>query len=209
MSFQLVRVPSCRSLPRAIVLQSLQLTTSLISECKALALGSHLTQAPDAYQLRIADDEWDPDLDFPELDSSATITDVGVDQFVLCPKGKVEPMLHIHITLHQGLHGPLTGTGAMEAPGAGASMTLEVDFKIPGGEDTHHLSIPLAVEVVPDSMRFEELRPRGSGASGEDLEATQDGAVKLRNIDTGEEIALEEIDKRVPPAMDPSQLLNF
>ncbi len=34
--------------------------------------------------LRMADDDWDPDLDFPGLDSSAVITDVGVDQFVLC-----------------------------------------------------------------------------------------------------------------------------
>ena len=32
----------------------------------------------------MADDDWDPDLDFPGLDSSAVITDVGVDQFVLC-----------------------------------------------------------------------------------------------------------------------------
>lgn len=41
-------------------------------------------QAMDKYVLRMADDDWDPDLDFPGLDSSAVITDVGVDQFVLC-----------------------------------------------------------------------------------------------------------------------------
>lgn len=41
-------------------------------------------QATNRYILRMADDDWDPDLDFPGLDSSAVITDVGVDQFVLC-----------------------------------------------------------------------------------------------------------------------------
>lgn len=41
-------------------------------------------QGTDKYVLRMADDDWDPDLDFPGLDSSAVITDVGVDQFVLC-----------------------------------------------------------------------------------------------------------------------------
>lgn len=142
--------------------------------------------------LRMADDDWDPDLDFPGLDSSAVITDVGVDQFVLCHQvralrslltgvhmfkkqmctgikfvlwrtfisicvscydsftdlvdahqAKVQPMLHVTIALHKGLNGPLTGTGAMEAPGAGASMTLEVDFQTPGQEGTHHMSMPI------------------------------------------------------------------
>lgn len=52
-------------------------------------------------------------------------------------------MLHVTIALHKGLNGPLTGTGAMEAPGAGASMTLEVDFQTPGQEGTHHMSMPI------------------------------------------------------------------
>ena len=59
------------------------------------------------------------------------------------PQAKVEPMLHITIALHKGLNGPLTGTGAMEAPGAGATMTLEVDFQTPGQEGTHHMSMPI------------------------------------------------------------------
>lgn len=139
----------------------------------------------------MADDDWDPDLDFPGLDSSAVITDVGVDQFVLClqvrdcssldlctllqlrrrlrllavakpflskphplalacrTQTKIEPMLHITIVLHKGLNGPLTGTGAMEAPGAGAgaTMTLEVDFQTPGQEGTHHMSMPIGQSV--------------------------------------------------------------
>ena len=37
----------------------------------------------------MADDDWDPDLDFPGLDSSAVITDVGVDQFVLCHQVRI------------------------------------------------------------------------------------------------------------------------
>lgn len=45
---------------------------------------SQTLQETDTYVLRMADDDWDPDLDFPGLDSSAVITDVGVDQFVLC-----------------------------------------------------------------------------------------------------------------------------
>lgn len=52
-------------------------------------------------------------------------------------------MLHITIAIHKGLHGPLTGTGAMEAPGAGATMTLEVDFQTPGQEGMHHMSMPI------------------------------------------------------------------
>lgn len=50
-------------------------------------------------------------------------------------------MLHVTIALHEGLNGSLTGTGAVEAPGAGATMTLEVNFRIPGQEETHHMSV--------------------------------------------------------------------
>lgn len=69
-------------------------------------------------------------------------------------QAKVEPMLHITIALHKGLNGPLTGTGAMEAPGAGASMTLEVDFQTPGQEGTHHMSMPIGGWMNPIRMNF-------------------------------------------------------
>lgn len=72
--------------------------------------------------------------------SSALIPQLSVAD---AHQAKVEPMLHVTIALHKGLNGPLTGTGAMEAPGAGASMTLEVDFQTPGHEDTHHMSMPI------------------------------------------------------------------
>lgn len=36
----------------------------------------------------------------------------------------------------------------MEAPGAGATMTLEVDFQTPGQEGTHHLSMPIGGSLV-------------------------------------------------------------
>lgn len=62
-------------------------------------------------------------------------------------------MLHVTIALHKGLNGPLTGTGAMEAPGAGASMTLEVDFQTPGQEGTHHMSMPIG-KLSPFSLGF-------------------------------------------------------
>lgn len=52
-------------------------------------------------------------------------------------------MLHVTIALHKSLNGPLTGTGAMDAAGAGAMMTLEVDFQIAGQEGTHHMSMPI------------------------------------------------------------------
>lgn len=122
-----------------------QLIMSLVSECKALELASDLTKTTNEYVLRMADEDWDPDLDFPGLDSSAVITDVGVDQFVLCHQAKIEPMLHVTIALHKGLNGPLTGTGAMEPPGAGATITLEVTFRIPGQEEMHHMSIRIGV----------------------------------------------------------------
>lgn len=65
------------------------------------------------------------------------------DNVFALTQAKIEPMLHITIAIHKGLHGPLTGTGAMEAPGAGATMTLEVDFQTPGQEGTHHMSMPI------------------------------------------------------------------
>ncbi|CAM9391475.1 unnamed protein product [Hapterophycus canaliculatus] len=206
-----------------------QLIGAVVAECKSRDLGSELTQASDKYVLRMADDDWDPDLDFPGLDSSAVITDVGVDQFVLCHQAKFEPMLHITIALHKGLNGPLTGTGAMDAPGAGASMTLEVDFQTPGQEGTHHMSVPIAAENGRrDLVRFRDSGLRSSAASADAVEIekllrtppsndervlTQDGAgaeeaVKLRNMDTGEEIALEEIKDRVPPSLDPGELFR-
>lgn len=39
------------------------------------------------------------------------------------------------------------------------------------------------------------------------LEGMED-SVKLRNIDTGEDIALAEIDERVPPSLDPGELFG-
>lgn len=41
-------------------------------------------QGTGEYVLRMAEEDWNPDPDFPGLDSSAVITDVGVNQFVLC-----------------------------------------------------------------------------------------------------------------------------
>lgn len=46
-------------------------------------------QGTESYVLRMAEEDWDPDLDIPGLDSSAVITDVGVDQFVLCKQVRV------------------------------------------------------------------------------------------------------------------------
>lgn len=71
----------------------------------------------------------------------------------MSPQGKIEPILHVNIALHKGLNGPLTGTGAMEAPGAGATMTLEVDFQKPGQEDTHHISLPIGEVCLPPDAR--------------------------------------------------------
>lgn len=64
-------------------------------------------------------------------------------------------MLHVNIALHKGLNGPLTGTGAMEAPGAGATMTLEVDFQTPGQEELHHISMPIGEPSVFTTMSFD------------------------------------------------------
>ncbi|CAN0016133.1 unnamed protein product [Ectocarpus sp. 4 AP-2014] len=202
-----------------------QLIRALASECKSRDLGSELTQGADKYVLRMADDDWDPDLDFPGLDSSAVITDVGVDQFVLCHQAQIEPMLHITIALHKGLNGPLTGTGAMEAPGAGASMTLEVDFQTPGQEGTHHMSVPIASDSGQrDLVRFRDSGLRASAASADAAEVEKllrtppgnkqnvvgeigmEEAVKLRNMDTGEDITLAEIKDRVPPSLDPGEI---
>ncbi|CAM9278217.1 unnamed protein product [Sphacelaria rigidula] len=204
-----------------------QLIGSLISECKSLELGSDLTQGTESYVLRMAEEDWDPDLDIPGLDSSAVITDVGVDQFVLCKQGKIEPILHVNIALHKGLNGPLTGTGAMEAPGAGATMTLEVDFQRPGRDDTHHISMPIASDNgQQERARFRDNNDSRSGARSaavsevEELprvplgggeksqEKGADTSFKLRNIDTGEDIELSEIDARVPPSLDPGELFS-
>ncbi len=221
-------------------------------------------------------------------------------------------MLHVTIALHKCLNGPLTGTGAMEAPGAGASMTLEVDFELPGQEGTHHMSMPIGtdrtfgilaasvlvhlatfllcctlsdalklcqhlaskemvnaaravcvgrwmsvaryelselIEPVPllaqlscvfitlrssqasengqrDLVRFRDSGLRSSAASAdvvevekllrsppdckeqEEVGAGAEEAVKLRNMDTGEDIALGEIEDRVPPSLDPGELFR-
>lgn len=50
-------------------------------------------QGTESYVLRMAEEDWDPDLDIPGLDSSAVITDVGVDQFVLCKQVGVVTIL--------------------------------------------------------------------------------------------------------------------
>lgn len=42
----------------------------------------------------------------------------------------------------------------MEAPGAGATMTLEVDFQTPGQEDTHHISMPIREPSMPALLEF-------------------------------------------------------
>lgn len=46
---------------------------------------------------------------------------------------------------------------------------------------------------------------------GKEKVAAQEGTednIKLRNIDTGEDIALAEIDERVPPSLDPGELFG-
>lgn len=221
-------------------------------------------------------------------------------------------MLHVTIALHKCLNGPLTGTGAMEAPGAGASMTLEVDFQLPGQEGTHHMSMPIGTDIesrhigspcsfppyyIPllhalwrartlcvstclrksnktarvvcagrwmsvsryvlseligpslsspnsfassslydstqasengqrDLVRFRDSGLRSSAASADAIqvekllrsppdskEQEQEGAgaeeaVKLRNMDTGEDIALGDIQDRVPPSLDPGEVFR-
>ena len=69
------------------------------------ALG--LLQGTDKYVLRMADDDWDPDLDFPGLDSSAVITDVGVDQFVLCHQVCVAACFYSRVPNLHGCPGTL------------------------------------------------------------------------------------------------------
>lgn len=77
-----------------------------------------------------------------------------------------------------------------------------------------------------DLVRFRDSGLRSSAASADavevekllrtppDNEATLDGqggaedAVKLRNMDTGEDIALAEIKDRVPPSLDPGELFR-
>lgn len=65
---------------------------------------------------------------------------------MVASQGKSEPILHVNIALHKALNGPLTGTGAMEAPGAGATMMHEVDFQAPGQKERHHISMPIGNE---------------------------------------------------------------
>lgn len=76
-------------------------------------------------------------------------------------------------------------------------------------------------------MRFRDSGLRSSAASADAIEVEkllrsppdnkeqqeQDGAgteeaVKLRNMDTGEDIALGEIKDRVPPSLDPGELFR-
>lgn len=55
----------------------------------------------------------------------------------------------------------------------------------------------------------EELLRVGPG--GKEKILGQEGAeetVKLRNIDTGEDIELAEIEERVPPSLDPGELFR-
>lgn len=77
-----------------------------------------------------------------------------------------------------------------------------------------------------DLVRFRDSGLRSSAASADAVEVEkllrtppgnreksvgQDGAeepVKLRNMDTGEDIALAEIKDRVPPSLDPGELFR-
>lgn len=77
---------------------------------------SQTLQGTDKYVLRMADDDWDPDLDFPGLDSSAVITDVGVDQFVLCQQvgaflGRIYDTVQWWVAVCGTVRQPLTGIG--------------------------------------------------------------------------------------------------
>lgn len=46
------------------------------------------------------------------------------------------------------------------------------------------------------------------GGGEKSQEKGADESIKLRNIDTGEEIELSEIDARVPPSLDPGELFS-
>lgn len=58
---------------------------------------------------------------------------------------------------------------------------------------------------VPDG-KVEEINSEGNRPVSE--AATEEETLKLRNIDTGEDIELGDIDERVPPSLDPGELFR-
>ena len=70
---------------------------------------------PQLFELRIMEDDGTPDLDFPELDKTVSVTAFGVDQFVMCRVGDwSEVVLEVQL---------LSSAGAQ----------LQLEFKVPGG----------------------------------------------------------------------------
>lgn len=59
----------------------------------------------------------------------------------------------------------------------------------------------IEIEKILRSPRHASKQPEQDGAEAEE-------AVKLRNMDTGEDIALAEIKDRVPPSLDPGELFR-
>lgn len=61
-----------------------------------------------------------------------------------------------------------------------------------------------AVSEVEELLRV----PPGGKDKAPNTEGLEEEIIKLRNIDTGEDIELAEIGKRVPPSLDPGELFH-
>jgi len=64
-----------------------------------------------AYELRIADEDGGPDLDFPELDKTVPIASFGVSHFVLCAIGQSNTLVHIRLLGSSSSSSDLGGGG--------------------------------------------------------------------------------------------------
>eukprot|EP00612_Vaucheria_litorea_P000839 CAMPEP_0171452094 /NCGR_PEP_ID=MMETSP0945-20130129/333_1 /TAXON_ID=109269 /ORGANISM="Vaucheria litorea, Strain CCMP2940" /LENGTH=351 /DNA_ID=CAMNT_0011976679 /DNA_START=399 /DNA_END=1454 /DNA_ORIENTATION=- len=185
-----------------------QLISAVLKQCQIEYVSPLLfDRPPEAYDLRISD-MGQPDLDFPELDSSAAIIDVGVDEFVLCEAGCNSPLLVIEVVVEGG---------GKEKGKASGSLVLQVTFYEPIEPDKRKTML-LPIELLPDpvwfgnSSTFTKTRRRStsrtSGLSVEGSSVDPSALTRIRNIDTGEEINVCDYDSKVPKCISPRKLFG-
>ncbi|CAM9406390.1 unnamed protein product [Chrysoparadoxa australica] len=150
-------------------LSARQLIAALLKRC--IPLDPSLNGLPEEYDLKIADEGTEePDTDFPELDGSAAIIDVGVDQFVLCPRGVTRALLVVKVQhVRGGGEGKLATARGEGSEGCGDS--LEVQARLTqsmakgnkGSSEKHPVHLSFPASGGPRQNPMWRYSPEGDG----------------------------------------------
>lgn len=169
----------------------------------------------DEYELRIADDDGEPDMDFPELDSTVEVTSFGVDEFVVCDGsgvvllvvvGNTNGDVTLMLTVPEDADAPpvtiplieatTSSSAAVSLPTVDATATAtataasskEKGHAVRSGHEVDDSAVALRQTDIPEEERLE---------------------FTVRNLDTDEVFTVQDADSLVPQCVNPQTIFSF